>query len=697
MIDRFSKLGVPVGWRAAVTLLLIALIAHAGSLSCGWIWDDDSYVTANLIMSSPRGWYDVFIPRLTPQYYPLVFLGFWVQHAMVGVEPFFYHLVNVLMHAVNGLLLFFVLRRVGVPSAFWIAAIFACHPMGVESVAWVTERKNVQSMMFALGSVYCFIRSLDASPERRLGTWIVSFVFFLAAMLSKTTAVFVPPCLVLIALWQRRVIHARLLLAVLPYFVVGATLGLVTAHLEKTHVGASGPDFVLTIAERFQLAGRSAIFYAASFVQPWRQIFIYPRFQIDTTSVLAWLPMIAGIALLFEGTRRWRQGRGLLVCFLWYAAALFPALGFVDVWPFQYSFVADHFAYAAIPVLALAFVRLIDVLGMQIYAVSRMTNVLLTVTVIAFVACSMRATSKYESEETLWTATIADNPEAWIAQNNLATIRLREAGVLASKGEIEDARAKASEALVLAKIAGTLKPGEFTNAVNRSEAHRLLGEIKQALTEIDNAIAMKPELGDLRWMRARLLESSGRVEEARAGFLHAAELVAGTSAEIAARRDLMRLAIARADTNDAIVQCRRLVELDRFNADMIANLGALLAAGGDREQGRRELWRSLLLRQNFSSEQVFVSAALRYLKLAIDSTLDDAEAREATALANELYARSNRDISVRYLQLALQLSRGDESTRNEIESIEQGARSAGATVFADEITAFLARRPRNEG
>ena len=192
---------------------------------------------------------------------------------------------------------------------------------------------------------------------------------------------------------------------------------------------------------------------------------------------------------------------------------------------------------------------------------------------------------------------------------------------------------------------------------------------------------MKPELGDLRWMRARLLESSGRVEEARAGFLHAAELVAGTSAEIAARRDLMRLAIARADTNDAIVQCRRLVELDRFNADMIANLGALLAAGGDREQGKRELWRSLLLRQNFSSEQVFVSAALRYLKLAIDSTLDDAEAREATALANELYARSNRDISVRYLQLALQLSRGDESTRNEIESIEQGARSAGATVF----------------
>ena len=127
---------------AALIVALLAIAAHARSLGCGWIWDDDSYITENPVLRSPSGFIEIFIPGNTPQYYPLVFLGFWIEFALVGVEPFLYHLVNVLMHAGSCVLLLALLRRLGVPAAAWIAAIFAVHPMGVETVAWVTERKN---------------------------------------------------------------------------------------------------------------------------------------------------------------------------------------------------------------------------------------------------------------------------------------------------------------------------------------------------------------------------------------------------------------------------------------------------------------------------------------------------------------------------------------------------------------------------
>ena len=122
-------------WKPLLLVALIALVAHAASIWAGWIWDDDSYVTANPLMSSPSGFVDSFSPGTTPQYYPLVFAGLWTQHALVGTEPFTYHLVNVLLHAANAMLLVAVLARIGVRHAFWIGVIFAAHPMGVESVA----------------------------------------------------------------------------------------------------------------------------------------------------------------------------------------------------------------------------------------------------------------------------------------------------------------------------------------------------------------------------------------------------------------------------------------------------------------------------------------------------------------------------------------------------------------------------------
>ena len=681
-------------WKHLLLVALLALVAHVTSLGAGWIWDDDSYVTANPLMSSPSGFVDAFTPGTTPQYYPLVFAGLWVQHAVVGTEPFAYHAINVLLHAANSMLLVAVLTRLGVRHAFWIGALFAVHPMGVESVAWVTERKNVQSMLFALASVSIYLRFLDAPKGRVLGTWLAAFLLFAGALLSKTTAIFVPPCLVLAMLWMRRPIDARFITSVVPFFVAGIAAGLFTAHVERTIVGAAGEEFSHSILERLQIAGHTAAFYVMRFLLPTEQIFIYPRFTPEVSNALAWTPFALGLIALTVCILRWSRARGPLLALLWYGAALFPALGFFDVWPFRYSFVADHFAYAAMPVLALGSVVLATTALARIPA--RMTTIAASVVVLACIALAWRATAKYENEETLWLDTARRNPEAWIAHNNLASIELQRAGGAIERRDPDAARVHAMQALERSTRAGELKPDEASNAANRSEAHRLLGDLDAALREIELAASLQPKYGDFQWSRARILEMMGRTDDARAAFERCAELGAGTRDEAAARRDLMRLAIARDDHAEAIRECRALLALEPRNPDLIASLGSLLVKTGDIEQARREFRRALALRPLFATDRALVSASLGYLRLVIDTRPDSAELAEARAAVDTLRSFAPNDPGTRFLDLAVRLIGGDAAARAEIERMERDARAAGgpdAIAFADQVAAFLARRP----
>ncbi|MFM7261808.1 MAG: tetratricopeptide repeat protein [bacterium] len=684
----------PPHWKRLLLIALIAIIAHAASLGSGWIWDDDSYVTANALMSSDSGFVDAFIPGSTPQYYPLVFAGLWIQSAFVGTEPFAYHLVNVLMHAANAVLLVVVLTRLGVRHAFWIGALFAAHPMGVESVAWVTERKNVQSMLFALASVLIYLRFLDAPKGRVLGTWLASFLLFACALLSKTTAIFVPPCLILAVLWMRRPIGARFIASVVPFFVAGIAAGLFTAYVERTIVGATGEEFSYSILERLQIAGHTAAFYLVRFVLPTEQIFIYPRFTPDVASLFAWVPFVLGLIALAASIRWWGRRRAPFLMLLWYGAALFPALGFFDVWPFRYSFVADHFAYAAMPVLALGCVVLVTT-GLA-KTPARVATIATIVTIVACIALGWRATAKYENEETLWLDTARRNPEAWIAHNNLASIELRRAGEAVTRGDSTAVRVHATNALERATRAGELKPDEASNAANRSEAHRLLGDLGASLREIERATELQPKHADFQWSRARVLELMGRTDDARMAFELCASLGAGTRDEATARRDLMRLAIARNDNVEAVRQCRALLTLEPRNPDVIANFGALLVKSGDTEQARREFRRALALRPFFSSERALVSTSLGYLRLVIDTRPDSAELAEARAAVDTLRSFAPNDPGTRFLDLAVRLIGGDASARAEIEQMERDARAAGgadATAFADQVAAFLARKP----
>lgn len=676
--------------RTTLLLLLAALAAHVLAFGAGWIWDDNDYITANLVVQSSDGWLTCWIPGSTPQFYPLVFLSFWIEHGIAGLDPTIYHANNILLHAASAILLWRVLRMLGIAHAAMIAAVFAVHPMGVETVAWATERKNTLSMFLALASLACFVSTTRAGERRRLGFHIAAFALFLCALLSKTTAVFVAPALVLIALHERRRIDARFVLTVLPYFIVGAALGVFTAFVEKAHVGARGAEFSLGAIERVLLAARNIVFYITHFAIPSEQMFVYPREEIQVGSLGGWTALACMVALLIVCIRAWRSERGPLLVLLWLCAALFPALGFIDVWPFRFSYVADHFAYAAMPALATGFVLLVvrAARGRE-----RLASIALAAFTVLCIPLSWAATAKYASAEALWRDTIARNPSAWLAQNNLASELLEQAGQAMREGRGDRMRELATEALERATAACELKPEELTHASNRSEALRLLGRNDEALAAIDAAIANAPHLAELRWMRGRLLESLARNDGAREAYLSVANDPGDRTHELDARLALMRMSTAAKDYADAATHARRIVELSPGSGDAAANYASILSAAGDAAAARAAFAQALRDGNEFSSERVYITTAARFLRAVATEDATAAEMSVAREVLIHLAPAAPGDPMLRALTFAIAAKAGEPSARAELEKLGQQAREAKATQMADEIDALLKSVP----
>ncbi len=253
----------------ALGLFLLTLLAYLPALGNGFVWDDDDYVTANPTLRSLAGLARIWLePGAVPQYYPLTFTTLWLNYQIGGVAPFGYHLVNILLHATSAVLLWRVLRALSVPGALVAAALFAVHPVNVESVAWATERKNTLSGVLYLGSMLAYLRfaGIGSSPrdatrgdttwrarfatEGSTATWALALVLFLLGLLSKTVVCTLPAALVLLLWWQRGRLVARDLAWLAPFFVLGAALALVTVRMESGHVGAFGRDWNLSLIDR---------------------------------------------------------------------------------------------------------------------------------------------------------------------------------------------------------------------------------------------------------------------------------------------------------------------------------------------------------------------------------------------------------------------------------------------------------------
>ena len=399
-----------------ITLLLCALtlLAYAPALRGGFIWDDDDYVENNANLRSARGLLDIWTaPRSSPQYYPMVFTTFWVEHQLWGLNATGYHVVNVLLHATASVLLWRVLVALEIPAPLLAACLFAIHPVHVESVAWITERKNVLSAVFYFASALAYLK-WDTHARRR--DYLLALLLFVAALLSKTVTCSLPAALLLVIWWKRGRMTPRDIVFLAPFLVIGLVMAMTTVWLERSHVLAVGPEWNLSPIDRILIAGRAVWFYLAKLVLPVNLSFIYPRWTIDPRDAVQWafpLGVVVALGVLWAMRNRW--GRGPLVAALIFAGTLVPALGFFNIYPMRYSFVADHFQYhASAAMIALLAVGIDRVLR----ALPRFAALVIVLTPL--LALTMFRASVYRDVEVLWRDTLAKNPDSWMAHLNLA-------------------------------------------------------------------------------------------------------------------------------------------------------------------------------------------------------------------------------------------------------------------------------------
>ena len=334
--------------RTLLTVLLIVcctFLAYLPALDGGLLWDDAAHVTRPDLRSLHglwRIWSDL---GATQQYYPLLHSAFWMEYKLWGDATLGYHLANLLLHAAAAILVMLIMRRLGLPGAWLAALIFTLHPVCVESVAWIAEQKNTLSTVFYLGAALLY---LNFDRTRRGSHYFLALALFVMALLTKTVTDTLPAALLVVFWWQRgRLGWKRDVVPLLPWFALGAAAGLFTAWVERRFVFAEGPDFALTLVERFLLAGRALWFYLGKLVWPADLMFFYPRWHVDAAQWWQYLFPLAALAALIGLCLLAPKHRGPLAGALIFAGTLFPALGFFNVYPFIYSYVADHFQYAA--------------------------------------------------------------------------------------------------------------------------------------------------------------------------------------------------------------------------------------------------------------------------------------------------------------------------------------------------------------
>ena len=431
------------GWFAPGALLLaLTVLVYLPSLRATYVWDDDEYLINNPTLREFRGLVRIWTePRASPQYYPLVFSTFWVEYHLWGLWYPGYHAVNVLLHALNALLLWRLLRRIEVPGAWLAAAVFAVHPVHVESVAWITERKNVLSAAFYFAALLAYLRfaPLDESEPAARGArrwYALALVLYVAALGSKTVTCSLPVALLLLYWWKRGSLEWRDVRPLVPFFAVGLYLGLQTAWLEKYHVGTIWLRWDISPLGPLPDRRAGIWFYAGKLAWPSPLIFIYPRWQIDTGAWWQYVYPLAALAtLLALWMARHRIGRGPFASVAFFALTLFPALGFIDTAPMRYSFVADHFQYLASVGLITLFAALGAIVARRLRAGRRWPRALVAGALFLVLGTlTVRQCVAYGSRWTLWTDTLAKDPD----QGGARLIELASDDGMTGGGEVAD-------------------------------------------------------------------------------------------------------------------------------------------------------------------------------------------------------------------------------------------------------------------
>jgi tetratricopeptide (TPR) repeat protein len=673
----------------AAVLVPITLLAYQPAWQGAFLWDDDGHVTKAALRQLAGIWRIWFEPGATQQYYPVVHTAFWVQYHLWGLDTTGYHIVNILLHAGSACLLAAILRRLKVPGAWLAAAIFAIHPIQVESVAWITELKNTLSGVLYFGAALAYLH-FDERRQRR--TYVVAIALFALALFAKSVTATLPAGLLIVLWWRRgRLDWRRDGLPLVPFFAIGAAAGALTIWMERTFIGAQGAAFDLSLVERALVAGRAIWFYLATLVWPANLAFSYPRWHVSQAVWWQYLYPAAALILIGAFWAIRRRSRGPLAAVLYFMVTLGPALGFVNVYPFQFSFVADHFQYlagAGIMALGAAAITTVVARFSRPTGVATVTQWASLVVLVPLVWLTWRDTHAYANKDTLYRTTLARNPDAWLAHNNLAALLL------------EQEPPQPAEALTHAREAVRLAPEQPATHFNLGLALEASGDAPGAIDEyrlaLDRTSATEKKSARVAFLHERLatvLRAAGRLEESAAEAAISRSMVDVVASDAA--KSETGSVDAQADAGIALVQAGRGADaigvLSKAVEQAPGRVDARFALGLAFEQ-TQQLDRAVEEFRRVVAAQPTHAGAYRHLGRALHSLKRRAEAVEAYRAAIALEpgsAETRNDLGVALAEMgrmvdaevqfaeAVRLDPNDAEARNNLLKARQVLRRGG--------------------
>jgi len=572
-------------------------LAYLPAYRAGYVWDDGKVIVQNARLRTADGLRTIWTeaePAPQGHYWPLVYTSFWIEYQLWGPNPLGYHAVNVILHIVNSVLLWLLLLRFRAPGAWLAAAVFALHPVHVESVAWVTERKDVLSNCFYLAAFHAYVSYGDRRSRRR---YAAALALFLCALLSKSMTVTFPAALLLYLWWRHGRIGRRELVSVVPFVLMAVVVPVLELALQRQ--GLILPS-IPSWPERLIVAGRAVWFYAFKLVWPAPLMTIYPQWELDARAVQQYLfPISAVLALAGVWMARRRIGRGPAALIFFYVVTLAPILGLIPYAYWAHSYVADRFQYLASAGLIVLFAggccQLLDRLQGAWRAAGRAlpAGLLAVLGVLTFQQAGM-----YRDLLTFASANVELNPRAWAAQNNLGLALLHEgeaaAAVSAFEKAIEifpdDPEVHANLALAYARNGEPAAAESAGREAVRMDpefagAHSNLGSalfyqrrFAEAEFHYRRALAIDPTMTGAHKNLAEALLAQGKVEEAAGEFGRALEL---NPEDALAHQRLGEMWLQQGRPAAAAEHLRRALRLGLDSWPVANNLAWLLATCGD--------------------------------------------------------------------------------------------------------------------
>jgi protein O-mannosyl-transferase len=672
-------------WLFAAALVVAVFLAYLPAWRGGFVWDDDLHLLNNPVLK-PGGLARIWAPGSYINYWPLTFTAYRLEFETWGLDTLGFHLVNIALHAVTALLVWRVLVELDVRGAMFAAAIFALHPVNVESVAWIAQLKGILSLLFGLISTLFYLtfdRTLEgrgppACPDRPAGQsprpWMLyaaSITAFCLSSLAKGMVLTLPVVLLACVWWRRGALERRDLVRMLPYVLIGAFMAGVEVWTQQlVHAGDVRSGSLLY---RAAAAGCAVWFYVGKLLWPLDLCFIYPRWKIDDGDVRWYLPgLLLAIIFALALWRRRTWGRPVVMLIVCYVALLLPALGFVNIYFMRYSLVADHWQYAAaiVPCAVLAGAAAAWTDRQPGPRKVRPVAYVIVLSLLAVLAgLTWRQSRMYANMETLWNDTIAKDPNSWMAHYNLGNALndrgqvdeaidhyrkaldvkpdLAEAhynlgNALASRGFVDDAIDHFQKAV-------KIKPDYVEAYINLGSALADRGQLDEAIAHYRNALEIQPNQAAAHYNLAMALARRGQINEAIDHFRTALEIKPDyTEAHnnlAIAHNNLGLVLFDRGQVDEAIDHYRKAVEITPDYVDAYFNLGLALVGRGQVNDAAACYRKALefkpdLLKAHFNLGLALASLGRRDEALEhYRNALDLASAQNNQALADAIRAQ----------------------------------------------------------